>query len=113
MTAPTAPTIPAPPEAPWIGYLDDLAHAMVTGHCDARRVVVALPTAELAAAVTAVAAVRHLGELRSAVSLPGVLPEDAGRRVSAFTSGQYRDVVLTAETTNSLRPRGLPSQTRA
>lgn len=102
----TAPTAPARPHAPWICYLDDLAHAMVTGHSDVRRVIVALPTADLAAAVTAVAAVRHLGELRNAVPLPGVGPEDAGCRVSAFTSGQYRDVVLTAVTPEAVSVGG-------
>ncbi|MGH9157112.1 MAG: hypothetical protein ACRD1K_15025 [Acidimicrobiales bacterium] len=95
----TSDTVFAPlTAAPWIDYLDGLASLMVTRDCDTPRAIVALPTVDLAGAVAAAASARHLGGIRAAVPLPGVGPDDAGCRVSAFTSGAYRDATLTVVT---------------
>lgn len=105
-TARTMLTMEDLPAAPWIGYMDDLARLMATGDIGAHRVIVALPTVDMAAAIIAVAAVKHLGRLRSAAPLPVVGPDDEGHSVSAFMSGEYRDALLSAATSGRVRVDG-------
>lgn len=92
-------------EEPWMGFLNNLGAACVLGNAPGR-VIAVLPTTDLAAAVTAAAATRNLGRLRSSAPLPGVAPADVGQRVSAYTSGAYRDVTLAAATAASVSVGG-------
>lgn len=102
----TVPTVlPPPAHAPpplWLNFLRETAALAVVRSVEPpRRLLLGLPTAELAAAALAVGAVAALASHRNAKPLHSVQPTDVGSRVSAFVNGAYTDTVLGSATATS------------
>lgn len=76
----------------WLRYLAELGSLAALRPLDPpRRVLLGLPTGDVAAAVLAAAALRALGSYRSTNPLDRVGPDHVGGCVSTFQSGAYED----------------------
>jgi hypothetical protein len=81
----------------WLAFLRDTATmAVLRPVAPPRRLLLALPTAELAAAALAHGAVAALARHRTRNRLATPSLDDAGEWVSAFFTGAYRDTTLEA-----------------
>lgn len=81
----------------WLRYLlDAAATAALRPVSPPRRLLLALPTSELAAATVAVGAVSALVRLRKTAPLTAPSADQVGKRVSVFHSGCYCDSELRA-----------------
>ncbi len=80
---------------PWMQFLRETSLvAALRPVTPARRLLIGLPTAELATAILVHGAVAALATHRFANPLQAPAPGDVGRRVSAFLNGTYRDTKL-------------------
>lgn len=87
---------PEPHDVPeWLTFLRSIGSlAAVRPVVPPRRLLLSLPTADLAAAAVTVGAVAALASHRSSEPLDMPLPSDSGARVSAFVNGAYCDTRL-------------------